>query len=514
MLHSNSLQLFPIYNENYNPNIFVDSSRITNYKDNNYESMNSLFPRNIIHKKNSFSLLTEQKYQFKKAKPSIAHLLVENIENMDKPLFDSSYDNNENYQYTLNENNPIKINKGMQRCFSSGNFNMINFYNKGVDYNNNNEIYDTDSNEIMNCNNNFNIDNVFPKKTLSQFEDNGSNYYNNNNEEIFSNQDNSNIYNEENIILNSSINSLINNELNNSVNSGLSLDNYNHTYIEEEPNSDFKLSDFIILNQIGHGAEGKIFTVKWTKNDNIYVLKRSEVKYDEDAKKKKEVNKLIIEFVETTGSDGVIKMYGNLLLNNELGTKYFYELMELGNETWDKEITDRGKNKLYYQEYELMDIFSHLIKTFSSLQLMHFTHRDINPHNIINVNGKLKICDFGYSEVLKKDGIIIQKIRGSELFMSPILFKGYHSGVQRIKHNPYKSDVFSLGMCFFFAASLTYNGLTTIREIYNMNIIKKVLHKYLGQRYSLNLIELLFSMLQIDENKRPDFNQLEMMLPW
>ena len=160
-----------------------------------------------------------------------------------------------------------------------------------------------------------------------------------------------------------------------------------------------------------------------------------------------------------------------------------------------------------------MDIFTHLIKTFSALQTNHFTHRDINPENIIMVNGKLKICDFGNSKVLKKDGFIIQKVRGSELFMSPILFKGLHSNVQSIKHNAYKSDVFSLGMCFFLAASLTYDGLNTIREIYNMNIIKKVLNKYLGKRYSINLIDLLLSMLEIDENKRPDFTQLELLLP-
>ena len=529
MLHSTSLQLFPIFSENYNPNNYVDSSKITNYKNNNYGNINSFYSRNVIQKKNSFSNLTTQNFQFKKQKPSIAHLLVENLDknNNNTP----SYNNNEN-----NKPNPTKINEGMRRYRSAGNLNTMNFFNKGIK-NNNNKItyYNNDSNEIMHCNtnyipiNNYNIGNVFPQQTLNQYEGNDNNYYtnnneeifsnnnneeiisNSNNEEIFSNQDNSNNFNDNDIIIDTPL--ITCNELNNSINNELSLDNYNQAYVEEEPKSNFKLSDFIILNKIGEGAEGSIFTVKWKKNDKIYVIKKCEIIFDEDAKKKVEVNKLISEFVETTGSDGVIKMYGNLLSNNEFGTQYFYELMELGNETWENEITNREKKKLYYQEYELMDMFSHLIKTFSSLQSRRFTHRDINPQNIMIVNGKLKICDFGNSKVLKKGGIIIQKVRGSELFMSPILFKGYHSGVQTIRHNTYKSDVFSLGMCFFLAASLTYSGLNTIREIYNMNIIKKVLHKYLGKRYSLNLIELLFSMLQVDENKRPDFNQLEMMLP-
>ena len=112
---------------------------------------------------------------------------------------------------------------------------------------------------------------------------------------------------------------------------------------EEEPKFNFKLSEFTILKKIGEGAEGSIFTVKWKKNNKIYVLKKSEVIFEQITKKKKEVNKLLKDFVEITGSDGVIKIYGNLVVNNEFGTQYFYELMELGGKTWEKEIEIREK---------------------------------------------------------------------------------------------------------------------------------------------------------------------------
>ena len=128
------------------------------------------------------------------------------------------------------------------------------------------------------------------------------------------------------------------------------------------------------------------------------------------------------------------------------------------------------------------------------------------------VNEKLKICDFGNARILKRDGIIIQKIRGSELFMSPIVFKGYRSGKQQIRHNTFKSDVYSLGVCFLYAASLSFDGPNIIREVYDMKIMKKVLNQQLQRRYSQNLINLILTMLQIEERKRPDFNQLEMMV--
>ena len=96
--------------------------------------------------------------------------------------------------------------------------------------------------------------------------------------------------------------------------------------------------------------------------------------------------------------------------------------------------------------------------------------------------------------------------------MSPILFKGYHSGSHTIRHNTFKSDVFSLGMCFLLAASLKYGPLNVIREVSDMNIIKKIVNKYLGKRYSKNLIGLLLIMLQVEERKRPDFKELELYL--
>ena len=178
------------------------------------------------------------------------------------------------------------------------------------------------------------------------------------------------------------------------------MDNLNINCGEEEPSSNFKLSDFIVLNELGKGADGTIYTVKWKKNNKKYALKKCEIIYDEIAKnKKEEINKLK-EFVESTGSNGVIKIYGNLCSTNEFGTNYFYELMELAEKDWEKDILSREKKKLYYQEYELMDIFTHLIKTFSALQTINFTHRDINPQNIMMVNGSFKICDFGNSKLL------------------------------------------------------------------------------------------------------------------
>jgi hypothetical protein len=305
-------------------------------------------------------------------------------------------------------------------------------------------------------------------------------------------------------------NSFLNSKFNNS---SLSLNDLSSFKNEEEPKTNFILSEFDILNQIGKGGEGIIYTVSWKKNNKKYALKKCRILESEDIKKRKEDNILIKEFIETTGCDGVIKTFGNICKINNSGFYDFYEIMELAEKDWEQEIIRRKNNSLFYQEYELMEIFKNLIRTFSLLQNQNITHRDIKPQNILLVNGKFKICDFGNSRILRKSNIIIQKIRGSEMFMSPILFKSYRSGIQSVKHNTYKSDVFSLGMCFFLAASLSYTALSKIREVYKIELISKIVNHYLSKRYSKNLINLLLTMLQIDEQKRPDFSQLEILFP-
>ena len=218
---------------------------------------------------------------------------------------------------------------------------------------------------------------------------------------------------------------------------------------------------------------------------------------------------MLKEFRKSTGSEGVISIYGYLCTTNKNNYYDFYEIMELAEMDWEQEIEQRGKLRIYYSESELMYIMYQIVHTFFLLQKNRITHRDIKPQNIIKVKGKYKIIDFGNARILKRDGLVVQRIRGSEMYMSPVMFKGYHSKLQRVKHNTFKSDVFSLGMCFLLAASLSYNPLNAIRELYDNITIERIVRYYIGQRYSENVYCILLAMLQVEEYSRPDFIQLD-----
>ena len=282
----------------------------------------------------------------------------------------------------------------------------------------------------------------------------------------------------------------------------------NKIITNEEPKGDLNLTEFTKINQIGKGTFGKIYAVKWKKNGKKYALKKETFKDQEFYEKRNGIKKIINSFLEKTKSNGVIKIYTNLLRKN-MDEYNYYELMEIGERDWDQEIVIRRKKELYYTEPELFNIAEQLIKTLSLMQKNHITHRDIKHQNILIVNGIYKLCDFGEIRSMKGSGIVVQRIRGSELFMSPILFYGLRANLIQVKHNTYKSDVFSLGMCLLYAATMHFDGTDEVRELIDMNKIKLVLEKYLKERYSDKFINLLMKMLETNEELRPDFEQLE-----
>ncbi len=289
-------------------------------------------------------------------------------------------------------------------------------------------------------------------------------------------------------------------------------DNINNNVVNElEPNENFNPDDFTIIKQIGEGTFGIIYCSEWKENNKNYAMKKMILKKENEISRNKIQTDLVHNFLKKTNSNGVIKIYGSQCkkINNEYN---FYVLMELAERDWEKEIKERKESKKYYTEGELYEITRQLIKTFALLQKNNITHRDIKPQNILIVNNIYKICDFGEAKITDGNSIKKHAIKGTELYMSPILFSALNNGQNYIIHNSFKSDVFSLGMCLLLAATLTFKSLYNIRELKDMNLIKNVLEKYLIVKYSYNFVNILVKMLEVNENLRPDFIELDVDL--
>ena len=283
---------------------------------------------------------------------------------------------------------------------------------------------------------------------------------------------------------------------------------------ELEPEK-FISTEFRIICQIGKGEFGELFSVLWKKNNKKYVLKVQQIYRKEQINQINNEVKLVKDFYKKTKSNGIIRIYDDLWERAPNGFIFHHTLMEFVEKDWEKEILMRINHKKLYSEKNLINILGQLISTCALLQKNKISHRDIKPQNILCKNGKYKLSDFGEAKFLEKNGTIIQRVRGTELFMSPICFYGLKYGEKpfpKVKHNTYKSDVYSLGMCAYYAATLNIMCLAYIREINDMNEVEKIVRNNLSFNYSENFISFILEMLEINENLRPDFINLEQQM--
>ena len=93
--------------------------------------------------------------------------------------------------------------------------------------------------------------------------------------------------------------------------------------------------------------------------------------------------------------------------------------------------------------------------------------------------------------------------------MSPILYKGYKYNQKAVNHNPFKSDVFSIGYCFLYAMCLNLNVLNSLRELTTMKSMINCINKFLiPNLYSKKLIDLIYNMIEPNEDLRYDFEDI------
>jgi len=406
-----------------------------------------------------------------------------------------------------NEGNNKDINRKMQ---STGNFDNIqlesdNDNNKRhIRYTKKIYLYNSKNPKIIDGNNNYfqpenNLSKYMKNSYFNRNQKHNHNLYGNDNEYLFSND--------------SSFQNFDNYEINyqNNINyHQLNLYNFNS-------------ENYSIIKLLGKGANGKIYLVSDMQTKQNYAIKSILIDNELDIKMLEEEYNLIYELIYENPELKIVNIYGLEVRRINKFSYFFNVLMEAALSDWEVEIISRKKKNRYYTEEELFYILANLIGTLSYLQEKNISHRDLKPQNILYFgNNEYKICDFGeakYADDKKNQSSNInfddskQTIRGTQLYMSPILFKAVKYKPDSLtKYNSFKSDVFSLGLCFLHASSLDSDILYKIREITDMKKIIDIVNNYLGKRYSQNYINFLLNMLQIDENSRPDFIELNSWL--
>ena len=264
-----------------------------------------------------------------------------------------------------------------------------------------------------------------------------------------------------------------------------------------------------IEKKIGEGTHGSIFQVMNIKNGKRYAIKKI---FSNDIILLKYIKKefdLVYEAVHPN----ILSIYGIYVKCFDSNTFSISVLMELGETDWEIEINEHFYKNKYYTENELMSILKQLVSGLVYLQKeKKIAHRDVKPENVIIFKNNIyKLGDFGEAKGTKRADKL-STLRGTDTYMSPILYKGLKMAKEDVVHDLYKSDVFSLGYSILYAVSLNHDIINEIRDLEKMEDITKILFKRMKPRYSEKFINIILKMINPEETKRIDFIALDKLI--
>ena len=281
-----------------------------------------------------------------------------------------------------------------------------------------------------------------------------------------------------------------------------------------------KIDDFEILQTLGKGSYGYVSKVKSKINQKIYAMKMIDFSLIKD-EQEKELALSEIQIINNLDNPHIIKFYGNFIEEQR-----YYILMEYINNGDIKGYIAAYQNmKKQIPEEELWELIFQCMQGLVYIHNQNIIHRDIKPANLFMTDNKtIKIGDFGVSAIRKKRQINYQNVDnaqgfpnmnstqgmsretlliGTPLYMSPEMYNHKEYGS--------KVDVYAMGctfyeMCFFSPPRIPIPIMSKTGEI--ITDLQDVTPKQNMNVYSNELVNLIKSMIEKDQNKRPSSNAI------
>ena len=128
-------------------------------------------------------------------------------------------------------------------------------------------------------------------------------------------------------------------------------------------------------------------------------------------------------------------------------------------------------------------------------------HRDIKPANILlDQYGRPKLADFGLSGFYSSESTV-KSHAGSLAYMAPEIFNGKEG------HNPFKSDIWALGVTFFYLATGRLPWDTgSVQDL--MKSISLGYVEFGIQETPRPLVEVLKGMINVDVSRRMTIDEV------
>ena len=252
------------------------------------------------------------------------------------------------------------------------------------------------------------------------------------------------------------------------------------------------IGSYILFDQIGKGSFSKVTKAIHLITEQIVAVKILEKEKIED---EIDVERILreIEILKTIMHPNIAQMYESFSTIHNI-----YLMMEYAE---GGDLFDYISNKNFLSEIEACNFYRQIIGVLEYLIEMGISHRDIKPENILlnKEQTQIKVIDFGLSNYCQKNEFL-ESSCGSPCYASPEMLSG----------KPYKgvtTDLWSSGVVLYcmLVGSLPFDD-QELSVLYDQ--IKKGKF-YLPSTLSMDAIDLLKKILEVNPNKRITIKQLK-----
>ena len=254
------------------------------------------------------------------------------------------------------------------------------------------------------------------------------------------------------------------------------------------------MENFEILEKLGEGSYSTVYKVKRKIDNEIYALKKVKLLNLNEKEKTNSLNE--VRILASIKSKYVIS-YKEAFFDEKDSTLGIVMEYADNGDLYQK-IVEYKKRKIYFEEIDIWKVFIQLVKGLKALHDLRILHRDLKSANVfLFKNGNAKLGDLNVSKVAKRGLGYTQT--GTPYYASPEIWKDL----------PYdnKSDIWSLGCVLYEMITLHPPFIAKNMD----DLYKKVLSgdvSALPNKFSNDLYEVVCLLLKINQNKRPNCNEI------
>ncbi|CAM9619988.1 unnamed protein product [Chrysoparadoxa australica] len=256
------------------------------------------------------------------------------------------------------------------------------------------------------------------------------------------------------------------------------------------------MQNYHIMKPIGKGKFAVVYRAKRVSDQAAVAMKRISIETLDEKSTTKCLKE--VRLLQSLDHPNIIQYLDSFIDNSDL--VIVFEWAAAGD--LKRQVRKAQERQMLFEERVIWKYFSQICQAIGYMHECRIMHRDLKPANIfLTLEGQVKVGDLGLGRSMSEHTLEAHSKVGTPLYMSPEVLRG--DGYD------WKSDVWSLGCMLYELAMLRSPFKSEGLNLYSLfQKISKGDYAPLPEHYSMDLIELAYSMINTDPADRPDIRQV------